>query len=157
MSGPISELIGAVHAAGGSIERHGRDIKLTAAAPLPDALLARLRAAKPALIAHLQELVAEPTLLGDGRRLHRFRAYGPIPTTSANSVLPLVRHARSYGVVLVADGPQLIVVELPLSKLPPETLHDLRSAAGEIIALLRAESRARCDADRASAVIAEDC
>jgi hypothetical protein len=142
MSAPITELIAAVHAAGGSIERQGREIRLTAAKPLPAALLTRLRAAKPGLIAHLQEVVAEPILLADGSRLHRFRASGPIPATC--NALPVVRQARSYGVVLVADGHELVVVEPSRSELPPKILREIRFAAGEIIALLRAESRARC-------------
>jgi hypothetical protein len=51
----IADLIAAVHAAGGSIVRRGNEIKLTAAAALPDDLMAQIRARKPELIAHLAE------------------------------------------------------------------------------------------------------
>ena len=55
MTAPIADLIAAVHAAGGSIGRCRNEIKLTAAAPLPDDLVAQIRARKPELIAHLAE------------------------------------------------------------------------------------------------------
>jgi hypothetical protein len=51
--------------------------------------------------------------------------------------------AHCRGVVLVADGHDLIVVEPRSSRLATETLQDLRTEAGEVIAALRGESRAR--------------
>jgi hypothetical protein len=147
MSAPITELIAAVHAAGGAIERQGREIRLTAPAPLPNALVTRLREAKPALLAHLHHRVVEPILLADGRRLHRFRAADPIPALAPRHLLPLINAARSYDAVLVADGSDLIVIERWLSELPLSTLRALVAEAANVIALLRAESRARTAAD----------
>jgi hypothetical protein len=138
MSAPIIELIAAVHAAGGAIERQGREIKLTAAAPLPDALVARLRAAKPALLAYFHQAVVEPVILADGRRLHRFRAAGPIPPSAPRHLLPLINAARSRDAVLVADGPDLIVIEPWLNELPPSTLRALVAEAAGVLSWLRA-------------------
>jgi hypothetical protein len=50
-----AELIAAVRAAGGTIRRDGDAIELIAPAPLPADLVARIRAAKPALLAVLDE------------------------------------------------------------------------------------------------------
>ena len=119
MSAPITELIAAVHAAGGAIERQGREIRLTAPTPLPNALVIRLREAKPALLAHLHNPVVEP----------------------------LINKARSYDAVLVADGSDLVVIERWLSELPLSTLRALVADAANVIALLRAESRARTAGD----------
>jgi hypothetical protein len=143
MSAPITELIAAVHAAGGAIERQGREIRLTGAAPLPDDLVARMQAAKPALVAHLQEAVAEPILLADGRCLHRFRAADPIAASAPRHLLPLINEARSHDAVLVADGFDLIVIESWLSELPRSALRALVAEAAGFIAWLRAESRTR--------------
>jgi hypothetical protein len=51
----VAELIAAVHAAGGIIRRDGDTIELIAPAPLPADLVARIRVAKPALLAVLDE------------------------------------------------------------------------------------------------------
>jgi hypothetical protein len=83
-----------------------------------------------------------PVLLPDGRRLHRFRA-DEIPATVPDHVKRLHDQAHWYGTLLVADGHDLIVVERWQSTLPLETLRTLKDAAGEIIAYLRGESRAR--------------
>jgi len=56
----------------------------------------------------------------------------------------LCARARACGVVLVADGHDLIAVERWRSALPLETLRALKDAAGAIIVYLRRESRARC-------------
>jgi hypothetical protein len=52
----IADLIAAVGAAGGTIRRDGDNIELTAPRPLPADLVARIRAAKPALLAALAEV-----------------------------------------------------------------------------------------------------
>jgi len=49
----VIDLLACVRQAGGTIRRHGDKIELTAPAPLPPALVARIRAAKPALLAVL--------------------------------------------------------------------------------------------------------
>ena len=143
MSAPITELIAAVHAAGGAIERQDQAIKLTAPAPLPDDLLARLRTAKPALLAYFHQAMVEPLTIADGRRLYRFRALGPIPASAPLHLLPLIEAARSRDAVLVPDGPDLIVIERSLSKLPASTLRALVAEAAGLIACLRSESRTR--------------
>jgi hypothetical protein len=81
-------------------------------------------------------------ILLDGRRLHRFRA-GGIPSSAPEYVRMLLDQPRRHGVVLVADGDELIVVERSQRTLPPETLQTLSRHAGPIIAILRGESRAR--------------
>jgi hypothetical protein len=146
----VAHLIALVHAAGGEIERHGDAFELVADAPLPRDLVAQLRAAKPELLAYLHEPVTEPTLLADGRRLHRFRA-SSIPDRLCDlPVSELPRRLRAYGVDLVADGAELVIIEPWLSALPPELLQEAKAAAGEIIALLRTESRARIAAAQAA-------
>jgi hypothetical protein len=84
----------------------------------------------------------EPTLLRDGRRMHRFRA-ADLSTSPPADAAGLVDDARWRGVVLVADGRDLIVVERWLSNLPEETLNALRDNAGDVIAALLGESRQR--------------
>jgi hypothetical protein len=83
-----------------------------------------------------------PLLLPDGRWRHQFPAE-LIPGYMSDRAFELCIRARACGVVLVADGPTLIVVEPWLSELEPETLVGLRDCAGEIIAQLRGEHRAR--------------
>jgi hypothetical protein len=63
-AGPVTDLISAVHAAGGTIRRDGDMIELSAPAPLSADLVARIREAKPALLAAL----ADPS---DWRARHR--------------------------------------------------------------------------------------
>ena len=84
----------------------------------------------------------EPALFPDGRRLWRFRA-GFIPAGAGDGVLALIQEARACRVVLVADGPELIVVEPWLSTFRPEALRSLRDEAGAVIALLRGAFRPR--------------
>jgi hypothetical protein len=80
-----------------------------------------------------------PVLLADGRWLWRFRAESIPEATSRASVLTGEAHCR--GAVLVADGVELIVVEQ--SWPPLEIRGELRQRAGEIIAVLRRQSRCR--------------
>jgi hypothetical protein len=92
----VLALMGAVHSAGGWIQREGAEIRLTAPRPLPHDLLAQLRAAQPDLLAHLHEATAEPAvILRDGRRLYRFPAETQIPRRPPRHLLPLIEHARS--------------------------------------------------------------
>src|ERR1700730_7751891 len=58
--------------------------------------------------------IVGPVLLPDGRRLHRVRA-DSIPSTAPDHLHGLLDQARWCGVVLVADGCDLIVVERWLS------------------------------------------
>lgn len=89
-------------------------------------------------------LVTErPMLMPDGRRLHWFRA-DHVPLAAPDHVPGLIEQARWCGVVLVADGRELVVVERWQSTLPVETLRALKDAAGAVIAHLRGELRARC-------------
>lgn len=96
---------------------------------------------KPRGQANDQTTTKLPALLGDGRRVWRFRAEVRIPRGPSPHLLPLIEYAREFGAVLVADGAVLIVVEPWLSNLPPETLHNLRAEAAGIIACLRGPRR----------------
>ncbi len=89
----------------------------------------------PAKAAILAKATGDPLLLADGRRLHRFLA-DRIPAAAPGRARELLNRARAYNAVLVSDGPELIVVERWLGNLP---------TAGEVIAALRGESRARFD------------
>jgi hypothetical protein len=91
------------------------------------------------------DALGEPVVLRDGRRLYRFRA---VETASSRDVCNLLDRARWRGVVLVADGRELIVVEPWLSTLSPETLRELSDSAGAIISVLIGESRERLDPTR---------
>jgi hypothetical protein len=91
----------------------------------------------------LAAIVEPPLRLQDGRRLHRFLAES-VPTLVPGHVRILLDQARGYGAVLVADGRELIVVERWRCAMSPEELRALHDSAGEIIAVLRGESRARC-------------
>jgi hypothetical protein len=90
----------------------------------------------------LPEIPDEPLLLRDGRRLWRFRT-GEIPDTLCGHIAALVDQAHWHGVVLVADGCELVVVEPWLSKLPRETLCELRLCADGVITELLNRARAR--------------
>ncbi|HJU19083.1 MAG TPA: hypothetical protein VJ770_21720 [Stellaceae bacterium] len=104
-----------------------------AAAHQPSARAGRWDAALAAAIGTPKTL-----LLRDGRRMHRFPAavIPPAPTALAAA---LVSAARQHNAVLVADGPELVVVEPKGSTLPREMLARIRANAGEIIAALRGE------------------
>ena len=142
-SSTLVRLIDAIHAAGGSIERYGSGIRLTAPAPLPGDLITRPREAKPALLTYLHAPATEPILLADGRRLHRFRSTRSIPNEARHCLLPLIRLVRTYRVALISDGPDLIVIEPWRSDLPAEALRQLCDGAAEVIAVLRGEFRQR--------------
>ena len=86
--------------------------------------------------------LTKPVLFPNGRRLWRFRA-ASIPGRADDRALELIQVARSSSVVLVADGPELIVVEPWLSTLGREALQALMHEAGAVIAALRGEIRAR--------------
>jgi hypothetical protein len=91
----------------------------------------------------LPEIPEEPLLLRDGRRLWRFRA-GEIPDDPPREqAAALIDSAHWRGAVVVADGRELIVVEPWLSRLPRETLCELRRCASEVIAELLNRARAR--------------
>jgi hypothetical protein len=84
----------------------------------------------------------EPVLMPDGRSLWRFGANG-MPLSATPQAMELIDEARRYGVVLVGDGPELIVVERWRSRLRPETRDALRHRAAEVIGAMRRERRAR--------------
>ena len=83
-----------------------------------------------------------PLVLRDGRVTWRFRA-GEIPTTRSPETAVLLEKVRRTGVVLVADGMELHVLERRKGELHPNTLRALRDAAGATIAVLRGEHRER--------------
>jgi len=97
--------------------------------------------AKAAILAKADS-TGEPLLLADGRRLHRLLA-DRIPAAAPGRARELLNRARAYNAVLVSDGPELIVVERWLGNLPPDLLRQFEATAGEVIAALRGESRAR--------------
>ena len=89
----------------------------------------------------IPEVPDVPVFLRDGRRMWRFPEAEDCEPDQAAA---LIEEAYWYGVVLVADGRELIVVERWLSNLPVETLCELRRCAGGVISVLRQPSRARC-------------
>jgi hypothetical protein len=156
-------LIEDAKAVGLSIEIDGGDLIVEADRDPPGELIARLRAHKAEVIAFLlpqragagvgaiepskcegnhPDVIGEPTLLRDGRRLYRFRAFEDCQIQSGNAAA-LADDARFRGAVLVADGHELIVVLSWRSTLPEETLRALKDNAGSVIAVLLGESRQR--------------
>jgi hypothetical protein len=86
------------------------------------------------------EVPDKPLSLLDGRRLWRFsQSQACTPEWAA----AIIDQAYRCGTVLVADGPELIVVERPSSRLPSETLCELCRCAGGIIYELLQRSRSR--------------
>jgi hypothetical protein len=82
-----------------------------------------------------------PLFLRDGRVMHRFRA-AEIPALAPDTAA-LLDKVRRVGVVLVADGTELHVVERWKGQLHPQTLRNLRDSAGDVITVLRGEHRER--------------
>jgi hypothetical protein len=107
----------------------------------PVAVASRVSAAKAANVAKYKETEDQrnPALLRDGRRLWRFRA-GVIPDQATDRAGELIDEAQRHGVVLVADGFELILVERWLSSLSSEILDGLRHRPGEVIAALRSRA-----------------
>jgi hypothetical protein len=156
-------LVEDARSAGLSLEVDGADLIVEADRNPPPALVAELRQHKAAVIAFLSphlsgahsepfedvsvsrsETLIEPTLLlRDGRSLWRFRA-DAIPEHASGTTVKLVEKAQWHGVVLVADGLELIVVRPWLGLLSYEMLEDLQQNSGEVIALVRRQSRSRC-------------
>lgn len=140
------------------VNRNGR-LVLRSEDPIPPPMVAAANLAKDELIAiiaantprrqpdtsrapaNCDQDRPEPLLMRDGRRMWRFRAES-IPEILDDDIRPAVA-ARECGCTLVADGPDLIVVEPWLSELPDEVRDGLAAHAGTIIALLRGESRVR--------------
>jgi hypothetical protein len=156
-------LIEDAKAVGLSIEVDDGDLIVEADRDPPGELIARLRAHKAEVIAfllpqragagveviepsscegHHPDVIREPTLLRDGRRLYRFRASEGSMVQSGDAA-DLVDEARWRGAVLIADGRELIVVERWLSVLSEEALCALKDHAGDVIAVLLGESRQR--------------
>jgi hypothetical protein len=121
-------------------DSHG---KLEAVTGSREGLCDKTRGKDPVNTCETHTTTAErPLLMPDGRRLHRFRA-DDIQVAVPNHVQDLIDQARWHGVVLVADGQELIVVERRHRVLPYEVLDALQGDAGAIIAALSGESRAR--------------
>jgi hypothetical protein len=85
---------------------------------------------------------ASPLFLRDGRVMHRFHATG-IPAEAPPDTRALLDRVRRNGVVLVADGMGLHVVERWKGQLHRAVLRGLRDNAGDVVALLRKEHRVR--------------
>jgi hypothetical protein len=160
-----ARLLETARAAGLSLLIEGENLIVEADGDLPAELIAELREHKAELMVVLSggdpELTPEPTetaispqprqqhvsrgdpvRLHDGRRLCRFQAHS-IPDAAPDRIVVLMGEARRCGVVLVADGRDLVVVEPRSSRLTEKTLQDLKKKAGGVIAALRGESHAR--------------
>jgi hypothetical protein len=74
--------------------------------------------------------------------MHRFHA-SEIPSSPEPDTAGLLDKARRGGIVLVADGPELHVVERWQGQMHPSALRTLRDNAGGVIAVLRYEHRER--------------
>jgi hypothetical protein len=85
----------------------------------------------------------DPVILLDGRVMHFFSAIGEIPKSSSSHDIELCNRVRLMGVVLVADGAELHVVERWQGQLDANALRALRANAGAVIAILRGEFRAK--------------
>jgi|HubBroStandDraft_6_1064221.scaffolds.fasta_scaffold212818_2 hypothetical protein len=85
---------------------------------------------------HDRAAIDEPVLMPDGRSLWRFGA-NDMPLSATPQAMELIDEARRCGAVLVADGPELIVVERWRSRLPSETRDALRHRAAEVIGAMR--------------------
>jgi hypothetical protein len=96
-----------------------------------------------------------PVILRDGRVMWRFRA-GDFPRSPADETAALIERVRRAGVVLVADGVELHVVERRERRLHPQVLRSLQDNAGAVIAVLRGEHRARVLRMRPDQVAAYD-
>jgi hypothetical protein len=156
-------LIEDAQTAGLLLEVDGADLIVEADRAPPAALIAELRQHKAAVIAflspHVSAAHAEPSedasdtrnesfiaptlLLRDGRSLWRFRA-DAIPEHASETTVGLVEKAQWHGLVLVADGLDLIIVRPWLGFLSYEMLEHFQRNSGEVIALLRRQSRIRC-------------
>ena len=150
------DLLEQFEAIGAKIEAHSGRLVLRGEGPIPPAMIAAAKLAKPELIAVIagreapapapiveaREPRVEPLLLSDGRRMWRFRAQSIPGILNNDDIRPAVE-ARWCGCVLVADGLDLIVVVPWLSDLPDDVRDGLAAKAGTIIALLRGESRVR--------------
>jgi len=141
------------------VNRNGR-LVLRSEHPIPPPMIAAAKLAKDELIAviageapkpepdtspvpaNCNQDRLEPLLMRDGRRLWRFPAER-IPEVLNDDDIRSAVEARWCGCTLVADGPDLIVVEPWLSELPDDVRDGLAANAGTIIALLRGESRVR--------------
>ena len=88
------------------------------------------------------QLNRECFLLRNGRVMYFFRA-AEIPLSALRDTAALLDRVRGAGVVLVADGPELHVVERWGGQLHPNTLRALEDNSGAAIAVLRGQHRER--------------
>jgi hypothetical protein len=93
--------------------------------------------------AHCGIVEPAPLLLPDDRRLHRFRADNIPADAPGFDVQALIEQSSLSGALLVPDGHELIVVERLQIGQMAEILSQLRHFTGQIIAVLRHESRSR--------------
>ena len=84
-----------------------------------------------------------PLIMRDGRVMHFLPTADAIPKSSPNYIRELCDRIRRAGVVLVADGTELHVVERRQGQLDPNTFQTLKNCAGAVIAILRGEARVR--------------
>jgi hypothetical protein len=155
MTGTVCELLERCRAAGLELLVEGDMLHVEFEREPPTALLEEIRRRKPEVMAALSSALirgevsgvapppaTEPLVLRDGRVMHRFHA-AEIPARAALDVVMSLDKVRRVGVVLVADGMELHVVERWKGQLHPQTLRNLRDNAGAVITVLRGEHRAR--------------
>ena len=145
MNGAVCDLLDRCRAAGLSLAVEGDALHVDFEREPPADLVETLRRHKPEVMAALSGSMLStggPLILRDGRVMHRFRA-GEIPASPQPEVAGLLDKVRRGGVVLVADGAELCVVERFRGQLHPRTLRELRERAGAAIAVLRGEHRER--------------
>lgn len=137
----LPELLAEVERAGGRLVPDGDGLKIRAARPIADDLLARLRAHKPDLVQLLGDPpIPMPLVLPDGRHWWR------LPAGSKEADPPdmgaLLSQARAAGAVLVADGRTLIVGG-KRQQMPNALLTDLARHAGPVVDALHVASDQR--------------
>jgi len=144
MNGSVSELLDRCRSAGLSLAIEEEALCVDFEREPPDDLIEKLRQCKPEVMAALCGVIPsrEPLTLRDGRIMWRFLAC-EVPASISRDTVALLDRVRRAGVVFVADGLELHVVERWKGQLRPNLLRALRDNAGASIAVLRGEHRAR--------------
>ena len=144
MNALVTELLDRCRTTGLSLVVEGEALHVDFEREPPADLIEKLRQQKSEVMSALSGAIAlrEPLMLRDGRVMWRFRAR-ETPPSAAPDTAALLDRVRRAGVVLVADGAELHVVERWKGQLHPNMLRALGDNAAAAIAVLRGEHRDR--------------